>query len=252
MSSPALPTRAPASVPAHELALAAPLDRSFEGFGEEALQILDRLRETPHIEQYRLEKEGIQAHLKAPFKRFRDDLAVNFVLPNRLALETEKNVFSRLLKNDFGAGGCHHHLWMAFYRLGHKRLTDVQLSHSIAPDHFTTGLYVGDYATEPLKRAQGYLHTAPETFLGLVNPLLDEPGWRLASYAGTGKQKTRTRHETPLDALPEAFAKARGLWVQRQLPRPEVLRRGPHLVDWALETLLDLWPIYRFWLSGAA
>ena len=116
-----------------------PLDLTFEGFAPEAFAILERLRDEPHIAQYRKEKAGIKRYITEPFKRFRDDLVVNWVLPNRLDFETEKNVFSRLLKNDFGAGGCHHHLWMAFYRPGRRRLTDVQLAPCITPDGFTMG-----------------------------------------------------------------------------------------------------------------
>ena len=59
--------------------------------------MLDRLRDEPHIDQYKSEKPGVTDHLKAPFRRYRDDLVVNWVLPNRLDFETERYVFSRLL-----------------------------------------------------------------------------------------------------------------------------------------------------------
>ena len=174
-----------------------PLDLSFEGFAPEAFAILERLRAEPHIEQYRKEKDGIKRYITEPFKRFRDDLVVNWVLPNRLDFETEKNVFSRLLKNDFGAGGCHSHLWMAFYRTGRRRLTDAQLAPCITPDGFTTGLFIGAYMTDLLKQAKHNIAADPARFLGLINPLL-QVKIKFAYYEGGGKQQRRIVYTEPL------------------------------------------------------
>lgn len=241
-----LPTVDPTERPAADLVLPESFDLSFEGFQPEAFAILDRLREHPHIEQYRRDKPSIKRYLKEPFKRFRDDLVVNWVLPNRLDYETERNVFSRLLKNDFGAGGCHHHLWMAFYRPGFKRLTDLQLSHSVSPDGFTSGLYVGDYGKKLLRRAQQQIEQHPAAFLTLLNPLLAQPGWQFAFKYGTGDARTRPRFEEPLDTLPDDLDRAIGIWVRRSFPRADVLAWEGELVRHALGAVVDLWPLYRF------
>ncbi len=225
-----------------------PPDVTFEGFGPEAFAILERLRRHPHVEQYRKEKAGIRRHLTEPFKRFRDDLAVNFVLPNRLPFETEKNVFSRLLKNDFGAGGCHHHLWMAFYRTGRRRLTDVQLSHSIRPDGFEVSLFVGAYMKDLLRQARTRLAAAPGRFLALLNPLL-QTSKTLHFRNGTGRQATRHDVHTPLPRLPAALLHADALWLNHAFPRADVLAWQGALVDHALEAVRTLWPLYRFFVD---
>jgi hypothetical protein len=225
------------------------LDQAFEGWSEAAFGILDRLRETPHIEQYKKEKPGVTDDLKDPFRRYRDDLVVNWVLPNRLDFETERNVFSRLLKNDFGAGGCHDNLWMAFYRPETKRLKDVQISHRISPDGFDVGLYVGAYATDLLGQAQHRIEQAPATYLGKVNGLLEQDPWTFGTHRGSGQSATRTRHDAPLDAVPDAVPKADGIFLRHRIPRPDVLALGPDLVATALDAVLDLWPIYRFYLA---
>lgn len=222
------------------------LDLSFEGFSTEAFSILERLRAHPHIEQYRKEKDGVRAYITAQFKRYRDDLAVNWVLRNGLDFETEKNVFSRLLKNDFGAGGCHHHLWMAFYRPPRRRLTDAQLSHSISPDGFTVGLYLGDGAKGLFRPAKARMAAEPATFLALLNPLLQRDGARFYFYAGTGTSRAKEVYERPLDAVPQALAKAKGVWIRRLFERDDVLRWQGDLVRHALEELHALWPLYRF------
>ena len=123
---------------------AAPPDLTFGGFPAAGLDALARLKADPHIGRYREEKADLKRSVEAPFKQYRDDLALNWVIPNGLPFETEKGVFSRILKNDFGAGGAHHHLWMAFYRTGRTRLTDLQLSHAVYPDGFRWALYAGD------------------------------------------------------------------------------------------------------------
>lgn len=241
----------PATVAAEDLTFRAPLDLSFGGWQPEAFNILERLREHPHIEQYRREKDdgGLARFIKEPFKRYRDDLVVNWVLPSRLAFETEKNIFSRLLKNDFGAGGCHHHKWMAFYRPGLKRLKDVQLSHSLSPSGMTVGIYVGAYARDLLAQAQARIEAAPQRYLALINPLLEQPGWRFSYHYGTGTGKARPKCEAPLAALPGDLPKANGIALRRLFPRPDVEAAGPAFVGHALDAMQAVWPLYRFYLA---
>lgn len=243
-----LPSREPTLVSEEAIGWPSTLHLAFEGFSPEAFALLKRLRENPHIEQYRLEKEAIRQYLTEPFKRYRDDLVVNWVLPNRLALETEKNVFSRLLKNDFGAGGCHHHLWMAFYRPDRRRLTDVQLSHSINPDGFSIGLYVGGYAKDLLRQAKDRIVTAPDTFRLLLNALLTKD-YCFSYYTGTGAGETLHVNNTPLDAVPEDLPNATSLWIRTVFPRADVLRWQGQLVAHALEGIRTLWPLYSFLVS---
>ncbi|WP_263840363.1 hypothetical protein [Salinibacter sp.] len=175
------------------------LDRSFEGWSEAVFAMLDRLRAEPHIDQYKKEKPGVTEHLKDPFRRYRDDLVVNWVLPNRLGFETEKYVFSRLLKNDFGAGGCNDNLWMSFYRPETRRLEDVQITHRVSPDGFAVGIYVGSHATDLLAQAQSRIQDAPATYLDLVNPLLQKKiggSKPTVGRAGARRRLCSTRHST--------------------------------------------------------
>ena len=239
----------PVQMPVDEMHRSDGLDHSFEGWSEEVFAMLDRLRAEPHIDQYKKEKPGVTDHLKNPFRRYRDDLVVNWVLPNQLNFETEKNVFSRLLKNDFGAGGCHDHLWMSFYRPETRRLEDVQITHRVSPDGFAVGLYVGAHATALLQQAKARIRRAPVTYLHLVNPLLERDGWRFYTHSGTGENETQTVFTDPLDTVPDAVKGADGIYVRHYLSRQEVLDLGPELVGRALARVFDVWPIYRFYLA---
>ena len=220
------------------------MDLAFEGFQPEAFASLERLRREPHIDRYCEEKATLKRYVQAPFKRYRDDLAVHWVLPNQLPLETERNVFSRILKNDFGAGGSHSHLWMAFYHQRRKRLHDVQLSHAIYPDRFTIGLYVGDYAKRLLQAVRTDALRAPDAFLSDINARIED-GYFFFYYL-RGRSE-RVICDTPLRALPEAFGQAVGLGVRKAISRDHVLALGPDLVPRALAEIDVLWPMYRTW-----
>ena len=243
--------RNPPSVPVEQLAFPDPLDLSFEGWQPEAFEMLERLREEPHIGQYRIERDNgrLGRYMKEPFKHYRNDLVVNFVLPNRLDFETEKNVFSRLLKNDFGAGGCHHHKWMAFYRPGARRLTDVQITHGLHPDGFRVGLFVGGYGRDLLRQALKRMAAEPERFLSLLNPLFQNKNWTFRYARGSGKGEEQRAHEEPLEDIPDEVKKARAIWIRHRFPRVQVVEQGAMFVQSALEAVRTVWPIYRFYLA---
>ncbi|MFB6273267.1 MAG: hypothetical protein ABEL51_10285 [Salinibacter sp.] len=238
----------PPAMPLEEMQRPDAFDRSFEGWSTEVFEMLDRLRAEPHIDRYEKEKPGVTEYLKDPFRRYRDDLVVNWVLPNRLGFETEKHVFSRLLKNDFGAGGCHDHLWMSFYRPETRRLEDVQITHRVSPDGFAVGVYVGAYATDLLQQAKQRIADAPATYLDLVNPLLEQSSWRFYTHRGSGENEKRTVFEKPLDTVPASVDGADGIYVRHYVSREDTLDLGARLVDRALDLVFDVWPIYRFYL----
>ncbi len=223
-------------------------DLTFAGFPEAGLDALARIKATPHVGQVRDEKPVLKADVEAPFKRYRDDLALNWVLPNGIPFETEKGVFSRILKNDFGAGGAHHHLWMAFYRHGRTRLTDIQLSHAVYPDGFRWALYAGSYSGALFTAARERMVDDPEG-LRLVNALLT-CGYRMAFAPHVTKPEGYPEITEPIDAFPDGLARAKGIWLARRIDRAETLRLGPRLVTSAIDAQLELWPLYRFWTDA--
>ena len=241
-----------------------PRERAFGGFTAETFDVLGALRREPNVEAYRREKDGIDAHVVAPFKRYRDDLVVSLVLPNRLPLETERNVFSRLLKNDYGAGGCHAHLWMSFYRTGRKRLTDPQMSHSVDADGVSVGLYVGDHYGDYFARFKARLAAEPQDFAALLArtlaPSPQRPPFSAHHYTrAKGQEVTHTLGGAAPDlTAPDltavdlaAVARATGVWVRTRWPREVVVAMGPAFLDAALRAVTALWPLY-VWQCDAA
>jgi hypothetical protein len=182
----------------------------------------------------------------APFRAYRDDLALNWLIPNGLPFDTQRNVFSRLPKNDFGAGGAHHHLWLAFYRPPRTRLTDLQLSHTVSPDGFRFGLFLGERARGLFEPARRRLAEQPAEALPILKALLAD-GFVL----GVGRGRAVETLTAPLDDMPAALARADRFFVERRLSRDALQALGPGLVAHALGTLGALWPLYR-WLDAAA
>ncbi|MGB3543402.1 hypothetical protein [Rubrivirga sp.] len=227
-----------------------PLDLTFQGFPDEGFAALQALKAEPHIGTYRELKPVLDASVTAPFKRYRDDLALNWVIPNAIPFQTEKNVFSRILKNDFGRGGSHSHLWMSFYRLPRKRLTDIQLSHAVYSDGFRWGLYIGEYAKGLFKPARSRLTDEPGDSLPILNDLL-ERGYRLAFAPHVTKPEGRPEFTDVLEDVPDGLARAKGIWVMRKIPRAEVNALGPDLVGAAIDAQEELWPLYRFLAEAA-
>lgn len=219
------------------------LDLRFEGFSAESFEVLARLRLRPSVDQYRLEKDAVANYVMGPFKQFRDDLVVNLVLPNHLSLETEKNVFSRLLKNDFGAGGCHSHIWMSFYRPGYTRLSDFQPFHAITHDSFLCGLHAGGRDPSIARAACAALLADVPSALADLNRLLKAGEWTFSVESASGGKKFASTGE--LEAFPDWIARARHLSIYRTFPRDKVISWRGNLIRYAIRATADIWPLYQ-------
>lgn len=231
-----------------QIGIPADFVRHFHGFTIEAFQTLAELREDPLMETLQACRDSVRETIQAPFRQYRDDLVAGGVLPHALPWETEKNVFSRLPKNDFGAGGVHHHLWMSFYRWGRTRLTDIQLMHSLHPEGFRFGIYVGERAGTLFQSIKVRLDDQAPDWIGLVNALIDQ-GYELSlATAGSTRRSAGPPVTTALSGLPFDPGRLRALWITRMIPAAEVLEIGSKLVDLALFEIARLWPLY-LWLA---
>lgn len=215
------------------------------GFSDEAFRLLDRLRERPTVQEYQKLKPDLDLYVVAPFKLYRDDLVVNLVLPNNLPLETERNVFSRFPKNDFGAGGAHSHLWFSFYRLGKKRLTDLQIVHSLSPDSFTVGLYLSRRMAGPWRSFRRLLE---HDFDGVVRCFCGVADESMFMFSSADDPDVSC---TDPDDVGRLFGEVRsGIWLRSVLPRDQVRSLGPSLADLSMRLTCRLWPAYHLILTG--
>ncbi len=217
----------------------------FPGFSEKAFLILDRLKTNPWFDQYRIEKEAISVEIMEPFKVLRDDIVVNWVIPNGYDLETERNVFSRLLKNDFGKGGCNHHLWFSFYRPGFRRLTDLQLAFSLFPGGLNIGIYLAERAEQSMARVHDLMSLSQAEFLITINKLLTSDG-----FVAVLKRKGETfKFEQTIDRLDEIWFEAEEIWIKTRISRERITRLGPDIMPEIVSSTLALDQLYKYCLA---
>lgn len=121
-------------------------------FSEQTFEMLDGLHENPTREFYQEHKEEIVATVEEPFQQLFKSIAELVPEPIREVMETERRLFSRIPKNDYGRGGAWEFYWGAFYPKGGKRIEDAQLFIGIHRDRLEYGVYIGEYGQDRMKR----------------------------------------------------------------------------------------------------
>jgi 5-methylcytosine-specific restriction protein B len=89
-------------------------------------------------------------------------------------MQTDKRLFSRFTKNDFGQGGAWDFYWGAFYQKGGKRTASAQLSMWINEEVLEFGSYIGDYGTKQRERFARNCRQYYEALLPIFEVLLSD------------------------------------------------------------------------------
>lgn len=129
-------------------------------FTEQSFELLSKIHAAPTSATYQANKQDFKNFVEDPLQTLLKTVSQN--LPDEIlaVVETEKKIFARFLKNDFGQGGAWDFYWGAFYPKGGKRTTDAQLFVSINRDTLETGFYMGENGKDQknrfLKNAKTY------------------------------------------------------------------------------------------------
>lgn len=117
-----------------------------------AFELLTALNEEPTKEIYDAHKSDFKACVEAPFRQLMEH-AVS-LLPEEITerMETERDLYGRILRNDFGRGGAWPFYWGALYPLGSRRIEDAQLALAILQDRVEAGFLMGTYGSDSSKR----------------------------------------------------------------------------------------------------
>jgi 5-methylcytosine-specific restriction protein B len=110
--------------------------------------------------------------VEEPFQELFHDVAAQLPRAISAKMETEKRLFSRILKNDFGRGGAWDFYWAAFYPRGGKRTEDAQLSLWMNHERLEYGFYIGDYATSQRRRFRSNCQQESAKLMSLLGDLL--------------------------------------------------------------------------------
>lgn len=145
-------------------------------FTATTFELLANLRANPTKKFCSAHEEEFEQHLKEPFRRL--FTAVRAKLPESVCvvMETEKGLFSRIQKNDYGAGGTWDFYWGAFYPKGGKRTQDAQLWVSLDCEQLKAGFALGERGEAPggrfLRNAKKYR----EELVSMMEPRLSDFG----------------------------------------------------------------------------
>ena len=114
----------------------------------EAFRLLEQLHLNPTAEFYHTHAEEFKQGLEQPFQQLLGAVAQRLRPEVTELMETEKRIFSRIRKNDFGRGGAWDFYWGAFYPRGDKRTESAQLFVGMHEDYLEFGFYIGEYGSE--------------------------------------------------------------------------------------------------------
>lgn len=145
-------------------------------FDETTFELMALLHATPTASLYLAHKTGFKAHVEAPLQRLFRATALQLPQPMVGLLEMEKNVFARIIKNDFGRGGAWDYYWGAFYPRGGRRITGAQLFLSIGHDGVRAGFYIGQ-GSDQRERCGRNCRAHAEELADLLQGSLAETGF---------------------------------------------------------------------------
>lgn len=215
-------------------------------FTPETFHLLNGLAQTPTAGYYRDHKAEIQQHIERPLQSLL--LGAGEKLPSmmRERLEMRRNLFSRILKNDFGRGGAWASYWGAFYPKGSRRLVDVQLIAGINPQRYSISFFISDYAKIPRARFLRNAAALRPLLPDLLGHLIDNPRILLS-------REGRTFVDAEDNLVPEFpitweewldDPKAAGYWLRVALhPRRVLAMAEQELQDLTAQTLADYFPL---------
>lgn len=124
-------------------------ESSGEMFTDNTFNLLSDLHQNPTKDFYNSHKDRFNKYLFIPIKDFYKNVAREMPSSITEVMETEKNLFSKILKNDYGKGGANDFFWGAFFpKATSRRAAAPQLSIWINKDRLEFGFYIGIYGDE--------------------------------------------------------------------------------------------------------
>ncbi len=121
-------------------------------FDKKTFELLSGLYSNPKKDFYSANKDDFKNYLESPFQDLFHKIAKELPMQVKNYLELEKQLFSRILKNDWGKGGAWDFYWGALYPKGGKRIRDPQLFMWINRDRLEFGFYIGEYGSDQRNR----------------------------------------------------------------------------------------------------
>jgi 5-methylcytosine-specific restriction enzyme B len=142
-------------------------------FSHRSFELLEGIHQNPTREFYARNQDEFRRHVEEPLKELLTGVAALLPIAMKEVLETEKRLFSRFPKNDFGLGGAWDFYWGAFYPRGGKRIASAQLFIGIDKDRLEYGFSLGDYAEEHYSRFMTNVRRRRDSIVAALTPHID-------------------------------------------------------------------------------
>lgn len=144
-------------------------------FTPQAFDLFEGIHRSPTARYYHDHREEFKEFIERPFQGLFKKAGQRLPGMMRMMLETEKNLFGRFLKNDFGQGGAWSSYWGAFYPRESRRIADVQLALWMNRDLLQISFYIGDYGPIPRARFRENCARYGEEVMDLLPELVEHP-----------------------------------------------------------------------------
>ena len=145
-------------------------------FTEETFALLGGLHADPMQQFYLANKEKFKQLVEEPFQRLFDRVRDRLPPAIQQVMETEKHIFGRIPKNDYGRGGAWDFYWGAFYSKGGKRTKDAQLALWMNHEHLQCSFYIGEYGRQYRERFDSNLQKHRDELVALLEDRLTDLG----------------------------------------------------------------------------
>ncbi|SJZ44247.1 AAA domain (dynein-related subfamily) [Trichlorobacter thiogenes] len=121
-------------------------------FSTASFELLDKLHAAPVAVTYHANKENFKKLVEFPLQSLLKEVVTHLPCKMISKMETEKKIFARILKNDYGKGGAWDFYWGALFPKGGERTTDAQLFVWMDHESLEAGFYMGEHGKEQKER----------------------------------------------------------------------------------------------------
>ncbi|MCX5906590.1 MAG: AAA family ATPase, partial [Deltaproteobacteria bacterium] len=147
-------------------------------FAFESFQLLADLHENPTQSFYQHLRDEFKRFVEEPFQQLFREVVASLPPSMTALLETEKRIFARIPKNDFGKGGAWSFYWGALYPQNGQRMRDAQLFLGMNRERLEFGFHIGVYGSEQRKRFLKNCQKAQEGLVALLKESLTNEPWK--------------------------------------------------------------------------
>lgn len=214
-------------------------------FTPKTFGLLAGLHESPTREFYSNNKDDFERYVEDPFQDLFSRVIAQLPPAITKLMETEKNLYSRIPKNDYGRGGAWDFYWGAIYPKGGKRISDAQLSVWLNRDYLYFGFYIGEYGSEARDLFLRNVRENQDVLIGILESDLDRKGIVFGS-SDQIREEGASLNEIPIPSLRQWLQdpSAHGIRVGRMMSREQTLEISREaLCSQIMETFRKLFPL---------